>query len=61
VVLVPEATEAAAAIVPAVIIDTCARIWSAFHSPAGGMGLGAPESATVAAAFTVAAASSSAR
>lgn len=39
-------------VVTALTMATCARIWSAFHSPAGGTGLVSPESASVAAATT---------
>ena len=50
VVFAPEAMAETAAMVAALMSETCARIWSAFHSPVGGRGLGSSESATVAAA-----------
>jgi hypothetical protein len=37
VALTPAATFAAAAMVAAPTIETCARIWSAFHSPGFGV------------------------
>jgi hypothetical protein len=48
-VFAPAATQDAAVMVVAVTRATCARIWSEFHSPAGGAFV-SPASATVAAA-----------